>query len=451
MDSPPTFKHKPPTALLEALWESAGDAIIGKTLDGVITSWNTGAERLYGYAAKEVIGRPISLLIPPDHPDELPAIMERLRRGEQIDHYETERIAKDGRHLRVSVTISPIKDPAGRIVGASSVARDVTDRTRLDEVLQQQAHLLDLSYDAILVHSTSGVITYWNEGAARLYGWSAAEATGKVSHALLQTRFPPLRLPMDEILSEDGHWEGELTHTRRDGMPVVVDSRQVLVRNSLGEPVAILETNRDITQRKQAETLTHYLDEASRALAQSLDYEMTLARVAGLAVPEFADWSSVDILQPDGSTRQVALAHADPARVAWVQDLSRRYPVEPDAPSGVAHVIRTGELEFYPMIPRAMLDAAAVDDERREIIEQLHLTPASASLCVREARFSARSPSFTPNRNGTTPRPMSGSRRTWRTARLSPSTTPAFTMRHKWPFTCVRNSSRPSLTTFGHR
>jgi PAS domain S-box-containing protein len=115
---------------LAQIVDSSDDAIIGKTLDGVIISWNRGAEQLYGYHADEVVGRPISILIPQDRPDELPQIMERLHRGERVDHYRTLRVRKDGTRLAVSVTISPVHDSDGRIVGASSVARDVTEQER---------------------------------------------------------------------------------------------------------------------------------------------------------------------------------------------------------------------------------------------------------------------------------------------------------------------------------
>ena len=111
---------------LAAIVDSSDDAIIGKTLDGTIISWNAGAERIYGYTADEVVGRPIAILVPPDRPNELPAILERLRRGESISHYQTERIHKDGRRLTISVTISPVRDTAGTVIGASAIARDIT-------------------------------------------------------------------------------------------------------------------------------------------------------------------------------------------------------------------------------------------------------------------------------------------------------------------------------------
>jgi PAS domain S-box-containing protein len=122
---------------LAEIVDSSDDAIIGKTLDGVIISWNQGAERLYGYSADEVVGRPISILIPPDRPDELPQIMARLRRGERVDHYRTLRVRKDGKRISVSVTISPAHDSEGRVIGALSIARDVSEQERaVREALQ---------------------------------------------------------------------------------------------------------------------------------------------------------------------------------------------------------------------------------------------------------------------------------------------------------------------------
>jgi len=131
---------------LAAIVESSDDAIIGKTLDGRIASWNRGAERLYGYSATEMIGRPLSTLVPPEHPDELPAIMERVRRGEHFDHFETQRVRKDGSRVEVSLTISPIRDAEGKVVGASKIARDITarkeDERRRTEFLALLAHEL---------------------------------------------------------------------------------------------------------------------------------------------------------------------------------------------------------------------------------------------------------------------------------------------------------------------
>jgi PAS domain S-box-containing protein len=124
-------------AHLAAIVESCEDAIIGKRLDGTIVSWNRGAERLYGYQAQEVIGRSVSLLLPPDRPDELPAILERIGLGETVEHYETQRMRKDGTLVEVSLAISPFKDTAGGIIGASSIARDITHRKQAEDQIKE--------------------------------------------------------------------------------------------------------------------------------------------------------------------------------------------------------------------------------------------------------------------------------------------------------------------------
>lgn len=124
-------------ARLASIIDSSEDAIIGKDLDGVITTWNRGAERIYGFTAEEIVGKSISILAPKDRPDEIPSILARIRRGESIEHYESIRVAKDGRALNVSITVSPIRDASGEPVGASAIARDITAQKRSEEHIRQ--------------------------------------------------------------------------------------------------------------------------------------------------------------------------------------------------------------------------------------------------------------------------------------------------------------------------
>lgn len=139
-------------ALLAAIVESSDDAIYGKTLDGIILSWNHAAERMCGYSAAEIIGRPVSLLVPPSSPDEVPQILEKVKRGERVDHFETVRMKKNGEPFDVSLTISPIKDVSGRVVGASTVARDITEQKRMREALTRRAkEILEVSTPVLQV------------------------------------------------------------------------------------------------------------------------------------------------------------------------------------------------------------------------------------------------------------------------------------------------------------
>jgi PAS domain S-box-containing protein len=131
-------------AQVASIVESSDDAIISKDLNGVITSWNPGAERLFGYSAQEAVGKPMTMVIPPERASEEPAILARIARGEMTDHFETVRVGKDGRKLDVSVTISPVRDREGRIIGASKIARDITDRKLADAKVQAQLARLNL-------------------------------------------------------------------------------------------------------------------------------------------------------------------------------------------------------------------------------------------------------------------------------------------------------------------
>src|SRR6266849_6182888 len=126
------------TSQLASIVESADDAIIGMTLDGIILSWNQSAERIFGYSAEEVKGRPISILIPPEHSDEVPRILERVKRGERVEHYETVRRGKDGTLISVSMTISPTRAETGKITGASSITSDNTERKQAQQLLIQR-------------------------------------------------------------------------------------------------------------------------------------------------------------------------------------------------------------------------------------------------------------------------------------------------------------------------
>ncbi len=140
MPNVPNIEPAPTDALLAAIVESSADAIVSKTLDGIVTSWNRAAERLFGYAAEEMLGRPIAVLAAPGRETEMPAILERICRGERIHHFETVRRRKDGRLVEISLTVSPVRDQTGRIVGASKIARDITERRAAEE---KQRLLLD--------------------------------------------------------------------------------------------------------------------------------------------------------------------------------------------------------------------------------------------------------------------------------------------------------------------
>ncbi|MFA5786494.1 MAG: PAS domain S-box protein, partial [Actinomycetota bacterium] len=161
-------------ALLASIVEHSDDAIISKTLDGIITSWNPAAGRMYGYTAEEIVGKPISLLSRQDRADEMVDILQRIRDGQRVDHYETVRVRKDGSTVTVSLTVSPVLDSRGRITGASSIARDVTERMLADEHVraasQYARSLIEASLDPLVTISPEGKITDVNEATVKVTG-----------------------------------------------------------------------------------------------------------------------------------------------------------------------------------------------------------------------------------------------------------------------------------------
>jgi PAS domain S-box-containing protein len=305
-------KSEQATGLLAAIVDSSDDAIISKSLDGVITSWNKSAERLFGYTAEEAVGQHITLIVPADRRHEEATILGRLRRGERIDHFETVRMRKDGKTLDISLTISPVKDAAGRVIGASKVARDISERKRAEQALAERAQLLDLSNDAILVRDGADRVTYWNKSASELYGYSREEALGRVTHELLHTEHPEALERIFEELHRDGRWTGELIHRHKDGNPIVVVSRWALDRDDQGNRKHILETNNDITRQKQKEQALRESQEQLRALADGLE-NLVSVRTREL------QQRNVEILRQSEQLQQLS------QRLLQIQDDERRH------------------------------------------------------------------------------------------------------------------------------
>jgi len=237
--------------------------------EGIVLSWTSGAERLKGYRSEEVIGRHFSCFYTPEdiargHPTF--ELAEATRHGK----YEEEgwRIRKDGSRFFAHVLISAMRDQHGALVGFSKLTRDVSATRELNAALRAQAKILDLANDTIFVRGPEDRISYWNQAAQRVYGWSAAEAQGRATHELLHTRFPG---PLPEILAQlhqTGRWEGELTHTRRDGSQIHVESRWTIMTDDDGLYGGVIEVNHDITERERlAEELKSTNRDLERALA----------------------------------------------------------------------------------------------------------------------------------------------------------------------------------------
>jgi PAS domain S-box-containing protein len=245
------------TFRLAAIVESSHDAIIGKSFDGIITSWNQGARKLYGYSAEEVVGTSIAILAPPEHFDAVTLLLARLRRGDSIDHFETERITKEGKRIFVSLTISPVRDESGAISGLSTIARDITKRKQAETALQtselRYRRLFESAHDGILIlEGDTGQITEVNPYLIEMLGFSKEELTGRELWEIGPFKdIVASKLAFEELQQRGYIRYEDLPLKSRDGR-----LRQVeFVSNSYLEGTnRVIQCNiRDITERKLAE------------------------------------------------------------------------------------------------------------------------------------------------------------------------------------------------------
>jgi PAS domain S-box-containing protein len=246
--------------LLASIVASSDDAIITKTSDGIITSWNRGAERIYGFPAQEVINKPISILIPPGHTDEEPGILERIKREESIHYYETIRIRKDGQLIHVSVSISPVKDMHGQIVGASTIARDITaeviSRKQTEEKLsaasQYARSLIESSLDPLVTISGDGKVTDVNEATIKVTGIPREQLIG-TDFSNYFTEPEKAREGYQKVFAKGFVTDYPLTIRHRDGSLTDVLYNASVYKDTRGIVLGVFAAARDVTARKRAE------------------------------------------------------------------------------------------------------------------------------------------------------------------------------------------------------
>src|ERR1041384_3132506 len=248
-------------ARLAAIVEFSGDAIITKNLNSIIQTWNIGAERLFGYTAEEVIGKPVTIIFPGERLNEEDAILEKLRRGQVVERLETIRLAKDGRRIPVSVSISPLKDIDGDVIGASKIIHDVTEIVSAREALILEKELLATTLasigDAVMVTDTQSRVTYLNSEAERLTGWTNSNAEGRPLSVVFRIVNERTRRvaenPVEKALRL-GTVVGLANHTmllREDGAEFLIDDSAAPIRNKDGSMFGAVLVFRDVTEQRK--------------------------------------------------------------------------------------------------------------------------------------------------------------------------------------------------------
>jgi len=235
--------------------ESSNDAVVGKTLDGIITDWNSGAERLYGYTAREVTGKPISMLSPPDRPDEIPRLIGRIRSGERIGRYETDRITKDGRRIQISLSLSPIKNTDGAIIGISTTANDITEKKRLqDEILKAKdewERTFDAVPDLISIIDRDHRIVRVNKSMSDRFGIPVRDAIGRPCYEIVHHSGHPPRSCPHQLLMSDGKEHVQEIHEDTLNGDFLVTASPLM--DAAGTVTGSVHVFHDITEPKRAE------------------------------------------------------------------------------------------------------------------------------------------------------------------------------------------------------
>jgi sigma-B regulation protein RsbU (phosphoserine phosphatase) len=239
---------------LASIIESSEDAIISKTLDGIITSWNTGAEKMYGYVKEQVINQPILIIIPPDHQDEMSQILEKIKVGRHIDHFETVRMKRNGTRFDVSISVSPIFNVEGALIGASMITRDISLSKKAEDELRKLSRAVDQSPASIVITDTTGEIEYVNPKFVQITGYSLEEAVGKNPRILKSGEQPSEDYKqLWSIITSGGEWQGEFHNKKKNGEPYWESAVISPIKDVRGIITHFLAVKEDITQRKKAD------------------------------------------------------------------------------------------------------------------------------------------------------------------------------------------------------
>jgi len=356
----------------EFIVQSADEAIIGKSLDGLVTSWNRGAENIFGYSAEEIIGKSIKVIFPPDQHYEEDLMLARLRRGESIEHLDSRRVHKDGRIIYVSATISPIRDSSGTIIGAAKIAHDVTERKKYEEELSKLSLSVEQSSNSIMITNLNAEIEYVNKSFTQITGYSIEEVVGKNPRILQSKR--TAKAVFDDLwraLAQGKEWHGEFINQTKDGREFFESAHITPLRNKEGTITHYVAIKEDITEKKHIdEELQRYrqhLEEQVQIRTIELEKAMRAAEVANQAKSAFIANMSHEIRTPMNAV--IGFAY-----------LLQRQVDQPEQKDKLDKIIKSGK--HLLGIINDILDLSKIEAERLTLEEAtFHVSPIIDHVC----------------------------------------------------------------------
>jgi len=270
---------------MAAIVQSSEDAIISGSLEGTITSWNRPAERMYGYSSAEVIGKPAKLLTPKGRAGEVKAVLAKIKAGQHVEQLETKRVRKDGRVFPVSLSISPVRDADGAVVGTSVIHRDLSDQKGALATAQAMAAIVEYSEDAIIGRTLEGIVTSWNPAAARMFGYSSGEIIGKPVDLLIPRDRAGEKISILAEISAGRPVDNyETIRIRKDGTVFPVSLTVSPIRDAHGTVVSASVISRDVSELKHAAQYARSLIEASLDPMETISTEGKITDVNEAAV-----------------------------------------------------------------------------------------------------------------------------------------------------------------------
>jgi PAS domain S-box-containing protein len=346
---------------------------------GYLAECNDAMARMYGYArAEEIVDTRLGDLLPSSIPENVQYLKDFVRSGYRLADTESQEVDRLGDTKYFLNNLTGIVEN-GSLMRAWGTQRDITERKQAEEELRESEERFRRTFEQAAV----GIAHVATDGHWLRVNRRLCDIVGYEKEELLGLTFQDLTHPDDLETDLEGArrllageietYSREKRYFRKDGSIVWIYLTVSLVRSPLGEPRYFISVTEDITERKRIEEAQRFLAQVGATLSSSLDYPTTLASVANLAVPHLADWCVIDVLEEDGSLDRLAMTHQNPDKVALAQELEERYPPDPDAPRGVAQVLRTGRSELVPEIPESLLEKAARDAEHREILRGLGL------------------------------------------------------------------------------